>query len=42
VHIAPTLRAHKTPRHVAAGELGSGIFFNPLDPHEAADDLRQA
>ena len=42
VHIAPAMRAHKTQRFVAAGELGSGVFFNPVDPETAADDLRQA
>ena len=42
VHIAPALRSHDSLRYVAAGELGSGVFFNPVDPEEAADDLRQA
>jgi UDPglucose--hexose-1-phosphate uridylyltransferase len=40
VHLAPLLRAPGTPRFVAAGELGSGIFFNPVDPERAAADLR--
>jgi UDPglucose--hexose-1-phosphate uridylyltransferase len=42
VHIAPLLRAAGTPRYVAAGELGSGIHFNPLDPTRAAATLRAA
>ena len=40
--LAPVLRALKTMRYVAAGELGSGVFFNPVAPEDAADDLRQA
>jgi UDPglucose--hexose-1-phosphate uridylyltransferase len=40
VHIAPLLRAPGTPRFVAAGELGSGVFFNPVVPEAAAEDLR--
>lgn len=40
VHIAPLLRAPGTPRFVAAGELGSGVFFNPVDPRDAAAALR--
>jgi hypothetical protein len=28
-------------RYVAAGELGSGVMFNPVDPLEAAQKLRQ-
>jgi UDPglucose--hexose-1-phosphate uridylyltransferase len=40
VHIAPLLRAPATPRYVAAGELGSGVSFNPVDPVAAADALR--
>lgn len=42
LHIAPLLRGAATPRYVAAGELGSGVFFNPVDPSDAADQLRQA
>lgn len=42
VHIAPLYRAPHTPRFVAAGELGSGVFFNPLPPEDAAQDLRDA
>lgn len=40
VHVAPLLRAAGTPRFVAAGELGSGVFFNPVGPEEAAARLR--
>ncbi len=40
VHVAPLLRAPGTPRFVAAGELGSGVYFNPVDPREAAAALR--
>ena len=40
VHVAPVLRAPATPRFVAAGELGSGVFFNPVDPSTAAAALR--
>ena len=40
VEVAPLLRARDTPRFVAAGELGSGVWFNPLVPEEAAAQLR--
>lgn len=40
VHIAGLYRSPATPRFVAAGELGSGVYFNPLEPNEAADRLR--
>jgi UDPglucose--hexose-1-phosphate uridylyltransferase len=40
VHIAPLLRSPGTPRFVAAGELGSGVLFNPVDPRAAAAALR--
>ncbi len=39
-HVAPLLRAPGTPRFVAAGELGSGVFFNPVVPEDAAVKLR--
>lgn len=42
VHIAPLLRSPNTPRFVAAGELGSGVFFNPVEPAAAASALRDA
>jgi UDPglucose--hexose-1-phosphate uridylyltransferase len=40
VHVAPLFRAPGTPRFVAAGELGSGVFFNPVEPDRAAAELR--
>ncbi|MBU6329130.1 MAG: galactose-1-phosphate uridylyltransferase [Acidobacteria bacterium] len=40
VHIAPLLRAAGVRRFVAAGELGSGVLFNPVDPVTAAAALR--
>jgi UDPglucose--hexose-1-phosphate uridylyltransferase len=39
-HIAPLHRSPGTPRFVAAGELGSGVFFNPVVPEDAAATLR--
>jgi UDPglucose--hexose-1-phosphate uridylyltransferase len=42
VHVAPLLRAAGTPRFVAAGELGSGVYFNPVAPEDAAAQLREA
>jgi UDPglucose--hexose-1-phosphate uridylyltransferase len=42
VHVAPLLRAPGTPRYVAAGELGSEVTFNPVDPVDAAAALRAA
>lgn len=41
-HVAPLLRSPGTPRFVAAGELGSGVFFNPVAPAHAAAALRDA
>ena len=40
VHIAPLLRAAGTQRFMAAGELGGGVLFNPVDPVTAAASLR--
>jgi UDPglucose--hexose-1-phosphate uridylyltransferase len=42
VHLAPALRAPGVSRHLAAAELGAGIFFDPVDPHEAATQLKSA
>lgn len=42
VEIASPLRAPGTVRFVAAGELGSGVFVNPVVPEEAAAALRAA
>ena len=36
LHLAPALRAPGTPRHLASAELGAGIFFDPVDPRQAA------
>lgn len=41
VEVAPLWRADGVPRFVAAGELGSGVYFNPLLPDEAAAALRR-
>jgi UDPglucose--hexose-1-phosphate uridylyltransferase len=40
IHIAPLLRSPGTARFVAAGELGSGVLFNPVEPAVAAAELR--
>ena len=40
-HVAPLLRAPDTARYVAAGELGSGVWFDPIDPIDAAARLRE-
>jgi UDPglucose--hexose-1-phosphate uridylyltransferase len=40
VHVAPLNRAPGTARYVAAGELGSGVWFNPVVPEDAARLLR--
>jgi UDPglucose--hexose-1-phosphate uridylyltransferase len=42
LHIAPLYRGPGTPRFVAAGELGSGVWFNPIEPADAARGLREA
>jgi len=42
VHIAPPRRSADTLRYVAAGELGSGTYFNPIVPETAAQSLRDA
>jgi UDPglucose--hexose-1-phosphate uridylyltransferase len=41
-HVAPVNRAPGVARFVAAGELGSGIMFNPVEPEDAAARLRSA
>lgn len=41
VEVSPLLRAPGTPRFVASGELGSGVFFNPVVPADAARRLRE-
>ena len=40
LHVAPLLRSPGTARFVAAGELGSGVWFNPVEPEVAAAELR--
>lgn len=42
LHLAPTLRGHGMIRHLAAAELGAGVFFDPVDPPDAAAQLRAA
>lgn len=41
-HIAPVLREKGRIRYVGAGELGSGLMFNPVDPRDAAAKLRSS
>ena len=40
LHLAPVLRAPGMRRHLAAAELGAGVFIVSIDPHQAAADLR--
>jgi UDPglucose--hexose-1-phosphate uridylyltransferase len=42
VHVVTTRREADAVRYVAAGELGSGVMFNPVNPEEAALALRGA
>ena len=42
VEIVSPWRAREVPRFIAAGELGSGVFFNPVSPEEAARAFRGA
>src|SRR6266550_6681057 len=42
LHLAPAQRAPGVMRHLAAAELGAGVFFDPVDPREAAAQLRSA
>ena len=42
VEIVTPWRTAAVPRFVAAGELGSGVFFNPVAPEAAAQSLREA
>jgi UDPglucose--hexose-1-phosphate uridylyltransferase len=42
LHLAPVLRARGTIRHLAAAEFGAGVFFDPVDPPQAASRLRAA
>jgi UDPglucose--hexose-1-phosphate uridylyltransferase len=40
IHVQPVLRARDTIRYVAGGELGGGVFVNPIAPATAAATLR--
>jgi UDPglucose--hexose-1-phosphate uridylyltransferase len=42
VEIVSPWRAAGVPRYIAAGELGSGVYFNPVQPDAAAKALRKA
>lgn len=42
IHVAPIWRSAGVERYVAAAELGSEVFFNPVAPPEAAAALRIA
>jgi UDPglucose--hexose-1-phosphate uridylyltransferase len=42
LEIVTPWRAPGVPRFVAAGELGSGVYFNPIAPEAAAQSLREA
>jgi UDPglucose--hexose-1-phosphate uridylyltransferase len=41
LHLMPTRRAPGVARHLAAAEFGAGVFFDPVDPRQAAAQLRQ-
>jgi UDPglucose--hexose-1-phosphate uridylyltransferase len=36
LHLAPALRAPGVRRHLASAEFGAGVFFDPVDPRQAA------
>jgi len=40
VHVAPMWRLPGVMRYVGAGEIGSGVWFNPITPEDAAARLR--
>ena len=40
VHIAPANRGPGVQRYVASAEVGGGVYFNPVDPADAASALR--
>jgi UDPglucose--hexose-1-phosphate uridylyltransferase len=42
LHLSPARRASGVARHLASAELGAGVFFDPVDPHQAAADWRAA
>jgi UDPglucose--hexose-1-phosphate uridylyltransferase len=39
IHLVTPMRAPRVRRYVAAGELGSGVMFNPVSPETAAARL---
>lgn len=39
IHLVTQLRAPRVRRYVAAGELGSGVMFNPVSPETAVAQL---
>ena len=41
VEVAPLYRAPGTPRYVAAAELATGVWLNPVEPSDAAHRLRE-
>ena len=41
LEIVSPWRAQRVPRFIAAGELGSGVYFNPVAPEAAAEALRE-
>jgi UDPglucose--hexose-1-phosphate uridylyltransferase len=40
LHLVSALRAPGVARHLAAAELGAGVFFDPVDPQQAAAQWR--
>ena len=42
LHLAPALRAPGVVRHLASAEHGAGVFFDPVDPRQAAARWRSA
>lgn len=41
-HVTPLRRASGVTRFVAAAELGAEVYFNPVEPTDAASNLRDA
>ena len=42
VHLSPIYRSAGTQRFFAAAEVGGNVYFNPIDPAQAAAELRAA
>jgi UDPglucose--hexose-1-phosphate uridylyltransferase len=40
LHLAHALRAPGVTRHLSSAELGAGVFFDPVDPRQAAAQWR--